>query len=106
MRTLFNRTLLWLILDPPLVIPDRIECLYDLTQVCMSSNGIEITDTLRFFKGDGPAKQFERGTQMGGNYKCGSCGCHSDMMEDLAHSFHLKWRSLSDLQTLALAGMH
>ena len=70
----------------------------------MSSNGIEITDTLRFFKGDGPAKQFERGTQIGGNYKCGSCGCHSDMMEDLAHSFHLKWRSLSDLQTLALAG--
>ena len=71
-----------------------------------SSIGIEITDVLRFFKGDGPAKQFERGTQMGGNYKCGGCGCHSDMMEDLAHSLHLKWRSLAHLQTLALAGIH
>ena len=43
---------------------------------------------------------------MGGNYKCGSCGCHSDMMEDLAHAFQLKWCSLSNLQSLAPAGMH
>ena len=92
--------------DQAAVIPDRTECLHDLTQVCISSKGIGITDTLRFFKGDGPAKQFERGTQMGGNYKCGSCGCHSDMMGDLAHAFQLKWRSLLHLQTLAFAGRH
>ena len=92
--------------DQATIIPDRIECLHDLTQVIKSSNGTEITDTLRFFKGDAPAKQFERGTQIGGNYKCGSCGCHSDMFEDLAHTLQLQWHSLSDLQQTVLAGKY
>ena len=48
------------------------------------SNGVTITDTMRFFCGDKPAQQFERGTQIGGTYKCGSCGCVDTMMQDLA----------------------
>lgn len=92
--------------DQAAVLPDPTECLHDLAHACTSSKGIKISDTLHFFKGDGPAKQFEQGTQMGGNYKCGSCGCHSDMMEDLARAFQLKWCSLSDLQSLVLAGRY
>ena len=51
---------------------------------------------------DKPAQQFERGMQIGGSYKCGSC--RDTMMQDLAHSLQCKWRSLSDLQQLVLAG--
>ena len=48
-----------------------------------------ITDKLRFYVGDYPAKQFEQGTQQGGAYKCGGCGVHSVMMGDLAHTLQL-----------------
>ena len=58
-----------------------------------------------FFCGDAPAGQFERGTQLGGMYKCGSCGCKDAMMADLAHALQKTWRSLDDLQRLILAGM-
>ena len=51
-----------------------------------------------------PAQQFERGTQIGGIYKCGGCGCRDTMMMDLAHALNHSWRSLNDIQTLALAG--
>lgn len=69
-----------------------------------SSTGIEIHDELRFFCGDKPAQQFERGTQVGDTYKCGACGCKDTMMEDLAHAFRRTWRSLADIQEIALAG--
>jgi len=69
-------------------------------------NGVVIHDDLRFFKGDAPAQQFERGTQQGGHYKCGGCGCKSSMMEDLAHAQECKWHPLSQLQFLVLAGQY
>ena len=92
--------------DQASVIPDRVECLHDLHQVVTTSKGLEVNDKLHFFKGDAPAQQFERGTQQGGHYKCGGCGCHANMMEDLAHALECKWRSLADLQALVLAGQH
>ena len=60
--------------DQLALIGDRIECLQELSQPITASNGEQIHDQLRFFCGDKPAQQFERGTQIGGTYKCGGCG--------------------------------
>ena len=57
--------------DQLALIGDRIECLQELSQPITASNGEQIHDQLRFFCGDKPAQQFERGTQIGGTYKCG-----------------------------------
>ena len=90
--------------DQAALISDRLECIKELTKQITTKNDITVTDKLFFFTGDKPAAQFERGTQQGGYYKCGSCGCRSTRMDDLAYSLNCKWRSLTDLQTLVLAG--
>ena len=90
--------------DQAALISDRLECIKELTIPMTTTNGIVVTDKLFFFTGDKPAAQFERGTQQGGYYKCGSCGCRSTRMDDLAYSLNCKWRSMGDLQTLVLAG--
>ena len=90
--------------DQLALVGDRIECLQELSRPVTASNGVGVKDTLRFFCGDKPAQQFERGTQIGGIYKCGVCGCKDTMMMDLGHAFHHTWRSLSDIQTLVLGG--
>jgi len=92
--------------DQLAIIPDRVDDLLELSDSIHNSHGIEITDTLRFFIGDHPAQQFERGTQVGGTYKCGSCGCPDSSMDDFARAGQCKWRSLADLQSLVLAGKH
>ena len=86
------------------LITDRIECLQELSTSPTADNGVQVKDNMRFFCGDKPAQQFERGTQIGGCYKCGGCGCKDTMMQDLAHALECKWRSLSDLQSLVLNG--
>ena len=86
------------------IIQDRIDCLYELDHEIVSSNGVVVQDTLKFFIGDHPAKQFERGTQQGGRFKCGGCGTRDIMFADLAHTLQQPWRSLQDLQSLATAG--
>ena len=86
------------------LVPDRVECLQQLTQPIVSQTGLHINDCLRFFCGDKPAQQFERGTQLGGNYKCGSCGCSSSLMQNLGYALQCKRRTLADLQKLVLAG--
>lgn len=48
--------------------------MHSLSDEISTSNGLKITDKLRFFVGDHPAQQFERGTQQGGKFKCGGCG--------------------------------
>ena len=45
--------------DQVTLVPDCTECLQDLGQGIVASNGVEIVDTLQFFKGDTPAKQME-----------------------------------------------
>ena len=87
-------------------ISDRLDCLPDLNHPVLSSSKIEIQDSLQFFIGDHPAQSFERGSQSGGNYKCGSCGCRSNRMDDLAHAFSRTWRSLANLQKLVLCGKY
>lgn len=90
--------------DQAAPMSDRKECLKELTLKLTTQDGIEITDRLFFFLGDKPAAQLERGTQQGGYYKCGSCGCHANLMDDLGYSLNYKWCSLRDLQAQVLAG--
>ena len=59
---------------------------------------------MRFFKGDSPAQQFERGYQQGGYYKCGACLIHSSRVEDIAHACTKKWCTVSDIQQIAIKG--
>ncbi len=92
--------------DQLATIADRLDCLPDLNIPVYSSNNVPINDSLKFFIGDHPAQSFERGSQVGGNYKCGSCGCKSNRIDDLAHVFNCSWRSLFDLQQLVLKGKY
>ena len=86
------------------LVPDRCECLEEFSQPIILQSGIQVSDCLRFFCGDKPAQQFERGTQLGDNYKCGSCGCLSSLMQDLGYALQCKRRTLASLQQLVLAG--
>ena len=90
--------------DQLALIGDRVECLQEMSISLTASNGVVVNDTMRFFCGDKPAQQFERGTQIGGTYKCGGCGCKDVLLQDLAHALQCSWRSLTDLQELVLHG--
>ena len=90
--------------DQIAILQDRIDCLHDLPAEISATNGVIVHDSLRFFIGDHPAQQFERGTQQGGRFKCGGCGTRDTMLSDLAHTLQQEWRSLHDLQTIATAG--
>ena len=89
--------------DQLALISDRVECLQDFSISLTACNGEQIHDKLRFFCGDKPA---QRGTQIGGIYKCGGCGCKDSMMQDLSHALHRQWRSLTTLQTLFTSGKY
>lgn len=67
--------------------------------------GIPINDRLRFFYGDKPTAQIERGNQQGGHYPCGTCGSDARRFDDLAHCLSNKQRSFQCLKQVAIAGM-
>ena len=90
--------------DQLALLQDRIDCVNDLSTNITSSNSIIVHDKLKFFVGDYPAQQFEHGTQLGGNFKCGGCSIKSSMMGDLAHTLQLNWRDLQDQQDLVIKG--
>ena len=90
--------------DQAAFLQDRINCLNSLSDSIPASNEVPIVDNLRFFVSDHPAKQFERGTQQGGKYKCGGCGVHESMMDDLAHTLQQPWRNLQEIQQIATQG--
>ena len=80
--------------DQAALLQDMIDCLPNLSSPIATSTGILIHDKLGFMIGDHPAQQFERGTQQGGTYKCGGCGCKDTMMEDLAHVLRCEFANL------------
>ena len=92
--------------DQLALVSDRLECLKELSQPISDPNGIAVFDKARFFCGDKPAQQFERGTQIGGLYKCGSCWCRATMIQDFSHTAQCPPRSLECLQGLVTAGRH
>ena len=90
--------------DQVAFVPDRYDCLSELNEVVYSSNHVPVVDVARFFTGDHPAQSFERGTQQGGNYKCGGCGVQTHMIDDFAHAVQLPMRSLETIQKIATNG--
>ena len=90
--------------DQAALVNDRVDCLHTLSEPIETSTGIKINDKLRFFVGDHPAQQFERGTQQGGKYKCGGCGVMDVMMDDLAYTLQQPRRDLQGIQQLATGG--
>ena len=69
-----------------------------------TSTGIAITDCLRFFTADTPAKQFEAGCKRGGKRKCVLCGCLAHLHDDFAYCARQSLLSCNDRQMLVLAG--
>lgn len=86
------------------MIGDRFSCVSDLSQLVQTETGTEFCDTLRFFVGDHPAIQFEKGTKQGGTYKCGACGCQEHLYDDQAHCLQRRWRLPQQLQSVATNG--
>ena len=79
----------------------RTVCLKDLDKN-LYFNGIEITDRMRFFKGDGSAVEYESGQQKGRYLHC-IFGIHSDRVTKLDHAFRCpmktvdeKWKTVSE----------
>ena len=75
----------------------------DLKKIIKTFTVIEKTDTMRFFIGDKPAVQFERGTQQGGNFPC-SCGVHLNKFKDPAVTLRHSPKSLKEKQKMATLG--
>lgn len=86
------------------LIEDRLYCIKEMSTPLKTANDITICDRLTFFMGDKPAVQFERGTQMGGNFPYGACGCNASRFDDFAHCSTAKRRSVNKLQSFAAGG--
>ena len=71
-------------------------------QCIRQAMGCQSWTVFNFFTGDKPAAQFERGTQIGGTFKCGGCGCKDTLMDDQAH---VLWCPLREVQKIAVAGI-
>ena len=92
--------------DQAALTGDRLSCIEDMSEPVETETGIEIKDSLRYFTGDHPATQFERGTKIGGTYKCAVCGIKSNMYNDQAHTLQQKWRNVEQLQTVVVSGKY
>ena len=82
-------------------VDTRIQDLNDLTEPIEIDNYL-LFDSLRFFKGDGPASQFEAGQQKGGNYKCWACGIHVKNNSDYTFSRYLPLVSYEDRRSIVM----
>ena len=82
--------------------PTRTEDLEELRNGVIF-DGIPYTFQLRFFSGDGPARQFEAGQQRGGNYSC-LCGVHSKNHINLECCFKRTPSDLEDRRAVFLKG--
>ena len=85
-------------------IDTRLECLEDMAIKVKTNLGTNITDIMRFFHGDSPARQFESGQQKGGNYYCSGCGANAQRVYELDYCFRCPYMSLTDRQQLVLDG--
>ena len=70
----------------------------DLMNLCLLQC---VFDTLKYFKGDKPAAEFEAGTSCGGNFPCVGCVC-SSRFTDFVHATSCEQRSLRWDQEVAL----
>ena len=93
-------------------IPTRIEDLHglkiglNLNEIDNNYENIILSDTMRFFHGDGPAAALEAGNQKGGHYFCPSCEVHLCRTDDISHCYQQKIQSLEEKQDLVLRGKY
>ena len=67
------------------IVPERVAELEGLSKPVRTENGIQVVDTLRFFKGDKPAAEFESGISCGEKYPCVGCICSVSRFADFSH---------------------
>ena len=63
-------------------------------------------DTVRFFRGDMPAHEFEAGHNRGSNYPCTACQTKVYRYDDLTHAFCMKMITYKATKTLCQKVMH
>lgn len=85
-------------------INTRKACLQTLDATVATLNGIQITEVMRFFHGDGPQQEFEAGEQRGGNAGCASCSGDARLYKNLAVSLSRPHLSLPERLTKVLQG--
>ena len=82
----------------------RIDDLQSLTTKLQTQQGVAVTDVLKFFHADGPARQFEAGSKIGGFFSCVECGAQSNRLDDLAYSYRCARVTLAERQQFILTG--
>lgn len=87
--------------DQAVLIGDRNACISELSIPLHDSRGTEIRDELVLFYGDKAAQQVERGRSKKVLFLW-----VSHMMDDFAYSMRCTYRSLSDLQAVAVGGKY
>ena len=75
---------------------ERLADILKIKKPIQTPDGIPIYDTIRAFKGDHPASQFEAGQQKGGNYTCHGCCINSHCVKCIPHSFKCPTINLYD----------
>lgn len=90
--------------DQLMFVPTRRECLRDINNPLVTSDGIEVLDEMRLMSGDSPAVELEDGTQKGGHRGC--TGCDGDMRNgyDYEYMAYRSYKSLQEKQTLVMKG--
>ena len=83
----------------------RSECLHDLDTPVQTAAGQSVTDTIRYFHGDGPTQEFEIEHNRGGNYPCIACHTHVSQFDDLCHAYRNPNITLKDHQQYMLNGV-
>ena len=85
-------------------VETRLEDLHELNDKVKTKGGQEINDVMRFFHGDGPARQFESGEQKGGTFYCSVCGSNAHRVYEMDYILRSKTVSLQDKQNLLMKG--
>ena len=91
-------------------IETRVECLeglktdFPLNTIDEKYEGIILNDSMRLFKGDGPAVAFEAGNQKGGYYFCPCCDVHACLTDDISHCYQQRIKSIKDIQRKVVKG--
>ena len=75
---------------------ERLADILKIKKPIQTPDGIPIYDTVRDFKGDHSASQFEAGQQKGGNYACYGCCINSHCIKSNTHSFKCPTINLYD----------
>ena len=74
----------------------RLTDIIELKEELSTSNGLILTDMLRFFKGGSPARQFETAQKNGGNNFCCSCPINGQYAGKYTHVYNFSILSLQD----------